>query len=125
MTTVEASKSRKRTFSSGGIRPAFRVRIELWLAVAFMALSFGAGIAVGVMAQPASSPVSNVGVAPAGQATIAPPLTQQQLEQGLPSGHPDISGISGGSQSGGTGSKGGQTGGSHKGSGSGSSQGSP
>lgn len=75
---------------SGGLRSVLRARIELWLVVLFMALAFGAGVLVAALYQeePPTQPV--VGVQPPGSFPVAPPLTDQQLQQGLPPGHPDI-----------------------------------
>lgn len=74
---------------SSGVKTLLRVPVQLWLVVALMAMSFGAGVLVRTMAEPASSssgPQTQLG----GQ-IVAPPLTDQQIEQGLPSGHPDLS----------------------------------
>jgi uncharacterized membrane protein YgcG len=74
-----------------GVREILRVRIELWIAVVCMALAFGAGLAVSLVAQPGTTPV--VATTDTG-ATIplAPPLTDQQIQQGLPPGHPELGG---------------------------------
>ena len=69
-----------------------RVRVELWLVVVFMALAFGAGIVVTAMYEEPAGPV--VGIADTtGQ--IAPPLTDDQIAGGLPSGHPGLTGATG------------------------------
>lgn len=75
---------------SGGLRAVLRARIELWLVVLFMALAFGAGVLVTALyeQEPATQPV--VGVQQPGSFPVAPPLTDQQIQQGLPPGHPDI-----------------------------------
>jgi len=75
---------------SGGFRAVLRARIELWLVVLFMALAFGAGVLVTALYQeePATQPI--VGVQQPGSFPIAPPLSDEQLQQGLPPGHPDI-----------------------------------
>ncbi len=72
----------------GGLGTALRLKIELWLAVVFMTLAFGAGVLVRGISEPPREPA--VGVAPAGMVPAAPPLTEDQLQQGLPQGHPDI-----------------------------------
>lgn len=78
----------------GGFRAVLRARIELWLVVLFMALAFGAGVLVTALyEEPAPQPV--VGVQQPGSFPIAPPLTDEQLRQGLPPGHPDIGGATG------------------------------
>jgi hypothetical protein len=64
-----------------------RVRVELWLVVVFMALAFGAGIVVTALYDEPAAPV--VGISNTG-GQIAPPLTDQQIAGGLPSGHPDL-----------------------------------
>jgi hypothetical protein len=75
--------------SRGGIFEVLRIRVELWVVIVFMALAFGAGIVVTAMYDESPEPV--VGVQqPVGQVPIAPPLTDQDIEGGLPSGHPDI-----------------------------------
>lgn len=75
---------------SGGLRAVLRARVELWLVVLFMALAFGAGVLVAALYQeePATQPV--VGVQQPGSFPMAPPLTDEQIQQGLPPGHPDI-----------------------------------
>jgi hypothetical protein len=87
MTTL-VSKPR-RAARSAGLRDVLRVRVELWIAVVCMALAFGAGIALSGVSQPASSPASTTAV-DAGTFPFAPPLTDQQIEQGLPAGHPGL-----------------------------------
>ncbi len=70
-----------------------RVRVELWLVVVFMALAFGAGIVVTAMYD---EPAPVVGVQDTtGQFPVAPPLTDDQIAGGLPSGHPDLSAATG------------------------------
>ncbi len=80
---------------NGGLRAVLRARIELWLVVLFMALAFGAGVLVTALyeEEPATQPV--VGVQQPGSFPIAPPLSDEQLQQGLPPGHPDIGGATG------------------------------
>ena len=69
-----------------------RVRVELWLVVVFMALAFGAGIVVTALYEEPAEPV--VGTTDTtGQ--IAPPLTEDQIAGGLPSGHPGLTGATG------------------------------
>lgn len=76
-----------------GLVEILRVNVELWLVVVFMALAFGAGIVVTALyEEPQAEPV--VGVqSTTGQ--IAPPLTDDQIAGGLPSGHPDLGGTAG------------------------------
>lgn len=70
-----------------------RTKVELWLVVVFMALAFGAGIAVMVMYE---EPQPVVGVQqPAGQFPQAPPLSDEEIQGGLPTGHPDLGGGTG------------------------------
>ncbi len=93
MSTATSHERPART-SAPGIGTALRVRIELWLAAVFMALAFVGGVTIGMLAEQRQQPV--VGVAPvsqlpAGQFTSAPPLTDEQIQQGLPPGHPDLS----------------------------------
>ena len=75
-----------------GIATALRTQIQLWIAIVFMALAFGAGVTIGVISQHSETPT--VGVAPASQVPndfgVAPPLTEEQIQQGLPSGHPEL-----------------------------------
>jgi hypothetical protein len=76
---------------------ALRTRIELWLVVLLMVLAFGAGLTVGVIGQ--QEPRPSVGATTIGQGSgplpVAPPLTDEQIQQGLPPGHPDLSGDQG------------------------------
>ncbi len=79
----------------GGLGVAMRTPIELWIAVIFMALAFVGGVTIGVLAEQREQPavgVAPVSQLPAGQFTAAPPLTEEQIQQGLPPGHPDLSG---------------------------------
>lgn len=89
MSSVTTSNDER---SGGGFGSVLRVRVELWLVVVFMALAFGAGVIVTALyEEPAAEPI--VGFQnPAGQVPAAPPLTDEQIQQGLPSGHPDLSG---------------------------------
>jgi len=81
---------------------ALRTGIQLWLAIVFMALAFGSGLTIGVLADHSDSPA--VGGAQTNQIpsdfSVAPPLTDQQLQQGLPSGHPVVGAEQEGSGSG-------------------------
>jgi hypothetical protein len=80
--------------SRGGLGAVLRLQIELWLVVLFMALAFGAGILITALyEEPAATPV--VGVQDPAGAVVAPPLTDDQIQGGLPSGHPDLGGASG------------------------------
>jgi hypothetical protein len=75
-----------------GASMLLRVPVSLWLVVALMAMSFGAGVIVRTLAEPTSQQA-----VPSSQFSqiLAPPLTDQQISQGaLPSGHPDLSGSS-------------------------------
>ncbi|MGZ4109131.1 MAG: hypothetical protein ACXVP7_05530 [Actinomycetota bacterium] len=85
---MAATASRGRS-GSAGLGEVLRIRVELWLAVVFMALAFGAGMAVRVTTEPpAAAPVSTtIG---AGTSQVAPPLTDAQIAAGLPAGHPDL-----------------------------------
>lgn len=82
-----------------------RARVELWMVVLIMAMSFGAGVIVRTIAEPPAAPAALPLTAP-GQFQVAPPLTEEQITAGLPEGHPDTSGggqtdAGGGDQSGG------------------------
>lgn len=80
---------------SGGFRAVLRARIELWLVVLFMALAFGAGVLVTALYEEEPAPQPVVGLQQPGSFPIAPPLSDEQLQQGLPPGHPDIDGATG------------------------------
>lgn len=85
---MSATASRGRS-GSAGLGEVLRIRVELWLAVVFMALSFGAGMAVRLTSEPpAAAPVATTIGADASQ--VAPPLTDAQIAAGLPAGHPDL-----------------------------------
>jgi hypothetical protein len=84
---------------AGGLGTPARVPVQLWLVVVLMAMSFGAGVIVKTIAEPAGSAVVPTQQVPG--ITLAPPLTDQQIEQGaLPSGHPDLSGSTSGAGNG-------------------------
>ena len=110
MGTVTMKRSQERQSAAGQL---IRIPVQLWLAVVLMAMSFGAGVIVKAMAEPPAAPAIGT-QQPVGQ-VLAPPLTDQQIQGGVPSGHPDLSG--GGT---GTGSGGGTGSGSGGGTGSGS-----
>ena len=77
----------------GSFVEILRVHVELWLVVVFMALAFGAGIVVTALyEEPQADPV--VGVQTGGF-PVAPPLTDDQIVGGLPSGHPDLGAATG------------------------------
>lgn len=80
------------TRSREGLGAVLRLQIELWLVVLFMALAFGAGILVTALYEEPSTAV--VGGDTTGQIT-APPLSDEQIQGGLPSGHPEIGGATG------------------------------
>jgi hypothetical protein len=92
-----------------GATAALRTRVELWIVLVFMVLAFGAGLTIGVLAQPEQGTAVGVGTgttqAPDNFGGLAPPLTDEQLQQGMPSGHPSVG------DSGTTGSTGTDTGG--------------
>jgi len=105
-------RSNSRTTSEVGT--IARARVDLWLVVALMAMSFGAGVIVKTMAEPPAVPASGF-AQPGGANVLAPPLTGQQIGQGLPAGHPSVgssastaptTGKGGGSGNGGGGSGG-------------------
>lgn len=84
------------TTARPGIGPVMRIKVELWVALLFVALAFGAGVVVRSLAEPPEAPAP--AVVPAGPAfgfPPAPPLTEEQLQQGLPPGHPDVGGVGG------------------------------
>ena len=90
----ETTSNEEQRGSRGGLLEVLRIRVELWVVIVFMALAFGAGIVVTAMYDESPEPV--VGFQqPAGQVPIAPPLTDQDIQGGLPSGHPDIGGETG------------------------------
>jgi len=77
----------------GGFVEILRVHVELWLVVVFMALAFGAGIVVTALyEEPQAEPVVGVQT---GEFPVAPPLSDDQIAGGLPSGHPDLGGATG------------------------------
>lgn len=77
-----------------GLGALLRLHVELWLVVVMMALAFGAGIVVTALyEEPQDQAVVSTQL-PSGQ-FVAPPLSDDQISQGLPSGHPDISGETG------------------------------
>lgn len=110
MGTATMRQTRGRQGAAGQL---LRVPVQLWLAVVLMAMSFGAGVIVKAMAEPPAAPAIGT-QQPVGQ-ILAPPLSDQQINGGLPSGHPDLTGGGSGSGTGtgngngtGTGSGGGQ-----------------
>jgi hypothetical protein len=108
---MSATASRGRS-GSAGLGEVLRIRVELWLAVLFMALAFGAGMAVRVTTEPpAAAPVSTTIVA--GASEVAPPLTDAQIAAGLPAGHPNLA--SNGGSNGKAGDKAGTKSGSNSG----------
>jgi len=101
-------KQDRRSTSRSGAGAALRTRVELWIAILFMVVAFGAGLTVGVLAQPKEAPVVGIGTggiqAPGSSlGGVAPPLSDEQLQQGLPSGHPSLTGPTGATGGGGNG----------------------
>jgi hypothetical protein len=97
MTDIDAPNDTARETGGGrrdgGVLEIARIKVELWLVVIFMALAFGGGIAVMVMYE---EPQPVVGVQqPVGQFPQAPPLTDEEIQGGLPTGHPDLGGATG------------------------------
>ena len=111
-----------------GATAALRTRVELWIVLVFMVLAFGAGLTIGVLAQPEQATTVGVGTgttqAPGSFGGVAPPLTDEQLQQGIPSGHPSV-GDSGATGSTGSGSGNGGSGSQGSGAGTGSDAGNP
>lgn len=94
-TTQDRPRTERRGKGPEGLASALRVEVQLWVAVLFMAIAFGAGVLVHTMAapQPSSPPVvSTVGDGGATGGVFAPPLSDDQVSAGLPAGHPDIGG---------------------------------
>lgn len=88
MTGPEGSGERRPNEGSG---LSLRLKVELWLALVFMAVSFGAGLIVGNLggsSQDAEAPV--VEAPSADVLPEAPPLTEEELEGELPPGHPPL-----------------------------------
>jgi len=83
-----------------GVGAVLRARVELWLIVVFMALAFSAGFAVGAMSDPTPASQATVEVGTVPEFPIAPPLSDEQLQTGLPSGHPDVPATDGGTDAG-------------------------
>ena len=70
-----------------GGTPVLRTRVELWLVATLMAFTFIAGLVLGLLAGAREQPD-----APSPeQAPAAPPLTEDQVGQTLPPGHPSLS----------------------------------
>jgi len=94
------SATASRRTRSTGLSDVLRVRVELWLAVLFMALAFGAGMAVRVTTEPAAPTAATIGTGVPGVSEVAPPLSDAQIAAGLPAGHPGLSdgGTDGGSK---------------------------
>lgn len=81
-----------------------RVPVSLWLVVVLMAMSFGAGVIVKTISEPATTATTTTQL-PTDLGTVAPPLTDDQIAGGLPEGHPDFTddGEGGGQNQGGQG----------------------
>jgi hypothetical protein len=93
---VSSMTKDEQEIGRAGLGTTLRTRVQLWIAVVFMAFAFGAGLTIGVIAHTTAPAI--VDVAPASQAPAiggAPPLSDQQLQQGLPSGHPALATPSG------------------------------
>lgn len=73
-----------------GVGAALRTRVELWLIVVFMALAFSAGFLVGAMSDPTPASPATGQVPTVPEFPAAPPLSDEQLQEGLPTGHPDV-----------------------------------
>lgn len=70
---------------------SLRVKIELWVAVALMALGFFGGVLIGGAGKsaPRVDQTPSTSEAPQGN-FVAPPLDENQLTGPLPSGHPTV-----------------------------------
>ena len=78
----------------GAAREVLRVPVHLWLVIVLMAMSFGAGVIVRTMAEPVVEQVAPP-VQPQAGYPVAPPLTDEEIQQGLPTGHPGLTGATG------------------------------
>lgn len=100
MRTDDATTDRDEV-GTPGIFATLQVPVALWLTVAFMALAFAGGFLVRGMVSATAEQV--VGPAPAVQAPKqiipAPPLSEEDIQGGLPAGHPPVEGQSPGATS--------------------------
>lgn len=80
-----------------------RTSVSLWIVVVMMAMSFGAGVIVKAIAEPTDAATVPTTISTDAGQIVAPPLTDDQIAGGLPSGHPDLEGGGGqGGQGGGS-----------------------
>jgi hypothetical protein len=96
MSSVTVKQDRGPT----GLAGVLKARVDLWLVVALMAMSFGAGVVVKTLSEPPAAPAIST-TQTGGLGTVAPPLTQDQISNGLPSDHPDFTEGGGGQGQGG------------------------
>lgn len=74
-------------------RFSLRLNVELWLVIVIMAVSFAAGLLVGNLGGTTrDEPAPAVEVTPADVLPVAPPLTEEELQDELPPGHPPLGG---------------------------------
>jgi uncharacterized membrane protein YgcG len=99
MGTVAAKKER----GTSPFLALMRTSVSLWIVVVMMAMSFGAGVIVKAIAEPADAPIATTTLPTNPGQIVAPPLTDEQIAGGMPSGHPDLSedGSGGGGNGGG------------------------
>lgn len=94
--------TRPREERRAGLFGTLQVPVQLWLALAFMALAFAGGFLVRGMVSATAEQV--VGPAPAvqapGEIVPAPPLSEEDIQGGLPPDHPPVEGQSPGAGSG-------------------------
>lgn len=74
---------------TGAGRTILATRLPLRLVVFLMAFTFVAGLSIGLLAASREQPATGM-PGPGGQLPAAPPLTDEQLDEGLPPGHPTV-----------------------------------
>jgi hypothetical protein len=88
MGTVAAKQ--ERDGSPSPFMALMRTSVSLWIVVVMMAMSFGAGVIVKAIAEPTDQTTVPTTISTDAGQIVAPPLTDDQIAGGLPSGHPDL-----------------------------------
>ena len=98
----------ERRAARDGIGTALRTQIRLWLAIVFMALAFGAGLTIGVIAQHPRVAGRRRDPDEPGPEQLRgrPTAHEEQIQQGLPSGHPVVGADRGSTSGSGSGTQG-------------------
>ena len=85
-----ATQAAESEMDTSGEASVVGARVRLWVVVVLMALSFAGGFVIRGLAQPPPVQQPAMGVEQPFPIAPAPPLSDSQIQGGLPPGHPSV-----------------------------------